>query len=59
VRTLDLPHAVEQLVAGAQVTFGTRTPAAPWTPRERLALHHGGPADMLAAVLTLPVEGGG
>jgi hypothetical protein len=55
VHILDFPHAVEYLAAAAEATFGARTLAGTdWLTRQCHDLKHGDPADVLAALLTLP-----
>jgi hypothetical protein len=55
VRILDFPHAAASLAAAAEATFGAPTlPGADWLTRQCHDLKHGDPADVLAALLTLP-----
>ena len=52
---LDFGHAAEHLAAAAQATFGAQTLAATdWLTRQCHELKHGDPANVLAALLTLP-----
>lgn len=57
VRVLDFAHAVEHLSTAAQATFGAGSAAsAVWLQQQRHELKHADPAQVLAALRTLPVE---
>jgi hypothetical protein len=57
VRILDFPHAVEHLAEAAGATFGRGTlRLTDWLVQQRRELKAGDPAEVLAAVLGLPVE---
>ena len=57
VRVLDFPHAVEHLTSAAQATFGADgARATAWIAAQAHTLKHGDPAQVLLALLDLPVR---